>query len=83
MKKRRLLYVSAANFTLVEQLVHTIFTGDYSYSTCGLCCDMILSAQASGIHYSAFVLCCDMILSALAFDFCILLLRTQDVNLGS
>jgi hypothetical protein len=30
MKKRRLLYVSAANFTLVEQLVHTIFTGDYS-----------------------------------------------------
>ncbi len=30
-----------------------------------LCCDVILSAQASGIHYSAFVLCCD-ILSALA-----------------
>jgi hypothetical protein len=27
---------------------------------------MILSAQASGIHYSAFVLCFDMILSALA-----------------
>jgi hypothetical protein len=63
MKKRRLLYVSAANFTLVEQLVHTIFTGDYSYSTCGLCYNTMLSAQA--------------------FDFCILLLRTRDVNLGS
>ncbi len=62
MKKLRLLYASAANFTLVEQLVHTISTGDYSLN----CISALLwyDLICSGFWYSLFCIC-----SLLWYDF--------------